>query len=132
MCVCVCVCGFPGGSDDKIVYLQCRRLRFHPWVGKIPWRKECQPTPVSLPGEFHGQRSIARLQSTRLQRVRHDMKAANTFTFMVYIHLHILNLLMMVKEESEKTGLKISIKNSKITATSPIISWQIKGIKWKQ
>ena len=25
-----------------------------PWVGKIPWRKECLPTPVFLPGEFHG------------------------------------------------------------------------------
>ena len=43
-----------------------------------------------------------------------------------------MTLLMRVKEESEKTGLKISIKNSKIMATSPIISWQIKGIKWKQ
>ena len=30
---------------------------FDPWVGKIPWRKEWQPTPVFLPGESHGQRS---------------------------------------------------------------------------
>ena len=29
-----------------------------PWVGKIPWRKEWQPTPGFLPGEFHGQRSL--------------------------------------------------------------------------
>ena len=29
-----------------------------PWVGKIPWRKRWQPTPVFLPGEFHGQRSL--------------------------------------------------------------------------
>ena len=29
------------------------------WVGKIPWRREGQPTPVFLPGEFHGQRSLA-------------------------------------------------------------------------
>ena len=29
------------------------------WVGKIPWRKEWIPTPVFLPGEFHGQRSLA-------------------------------------------------------------------------
>ena len=28
-------------------------LRFHPWVGKIPWRREWQPTPVFLPGESH-------------------------------------------------------------------------------
>ena len=32
---------------------------FDPWVGKIPWRKEWLPTPVFLPGGFHGQRSLA-------------------------------------------------------------------------
>ena len=39
--------------------LQCERPGFDPWVGKIPWRKEWQPIPVFLPGEFHGQRSLA-------------------------------------------------------------------------
>ena len=29
------------------------------WVGKIPWRRKWQPTPLFLPGEFHGQRSLA-------------------------------------------------------------------------
>jgi len=37
---------------------QCRRPGFYPWVRKIPWRREWQPTPVSLPGESHGQRSV--------------------------------------------------------------------------
>ena len=32
---------------------------FDPWVGKIPWRREWLPTPVFLPGKFHGQRSLA-------------------------------------------------------------------------
>ena len=32
---------------------------FDPWVRNIPWRKEWQPTPVFLPGEFHGQRNLA-------------------------------------------------------------------------
>ena len=36
-----------------------RRRGFSPWVRKIPWRREWQPTPVFLPGEFHGQRSLA-------------------------------------------------------------------------
>ena len=39
--------------------LQCRRPRFHLWVAKIPWRREQLPTPIFLPGEFHGQRSLA-------------------------------------------------------------------------
>ena len=51
--------GFPGGSDDKESTCQCRRPRFHPWVWKIPWRRARQPTPVFLPGEFRGQRSLA-------------------------------------------------------------------------
>ena len=37
---------------------QYRRCEFDPWVGKIPWRREWLPTPVFLPGESHGQRSL--------------------------------------------------------------------------
>ena len=45
-------------KKKKRIYLQCRRFRFNPWVGKIPWRRKWQPTPVFLPGESHGQRSL--------------------------------------------------------------------------
>ena len=41
------------------IFLQCRRRRLDPWVGRIPWRRKWQPTPEFLPGEFHGQRSLA-------------------------------------------------------------------------
>ena len=41
------------------IRLQCGKPRFDPWVGKIPWRRDWQPTPVFLPGEFHRQRSLA-------------------------------------------------------------------------
>ena len=37
---------------------QCKRYGFHPWVGKIPWRRKWQPTPVFLSGESHGHRSL--------------------------------------------------------------------------
>ena len=40
------------------VCLQCRRPRFKPWVGKIPWRRKWQPTLGLLPGKSHGQRSL--------------------------------------------------------------------------
>jgi len=46
---------FPGGSDSK----ESRRPGFDPWVRKIPWRREQLPTLVFLPGESHGQRSLA-------------------------------------------------------------------------
>ena len=41
-------------------------------------------------------------------------------------------LLMKVKEESEKAGLKLNIQKTKIMAYSPITSWQIEGKKWKE
>ena len=44
---------------------------FDPWVGKIPWRREWQPTPVFWPGEFHGQRSLVGY-SPWGHRVRHN------------------------------------------------------------
>ena len=53
--------GFPGGASGKELACQhrrCKRLRFDPWVGKIPWRRKWQPTPVFLPRESHGQRSL--------------------------------------------------------------------------
>ena len=37
---------------------QCRRHGFNPWIGKIPWRRKWHPTPVLLPGESHGGRSL--------------------------------------------------------------------------
>ena len=47
-----------GGSDSKRIRLQCGRPRFDPWVSEISWRREWLPTPVFLPGKFHGQKSL--------------------------------------------------------------------------
>ena len=53
--------GFPGGASGKDPACQCRRRKrfgFDPCVGKIPWGRAWQPTPVFLPGESHGQWSL--------------------------------------------------------------------------
>ena len=53
--------GFPGGARAKESACQCKRYKrcgFDLWVRKIPWRRPWQPTPVFLPGESHGQRSL--------------------------------------------------------------------------
>ena len=53
---------FPAGSAGKEPACQCRRCkshRFDPWIRTMPLRKGRQPTPVFLPGKFHGQRSQA-------------------------------------------------------------------------
>jgi len=51
--------GLPRWVSVKESACQCRRCGFDPWVGKIPWRRKWQPTPVFLPGKFHGQRNLA-------------------------------------------------------------------------
>ena len=49
----------PGGGSVWRIILQCRRPRCDPWVGKIPWRREWQFTPVFLSGKFRKQKSLA-------------------------------------------------------------------------
>ena len=50
--------GLPWWLRRSRVGLQCRRPGFDPWVGKTPWRREWQPTPVFVPGKSHGPRSL--------------------------------------------------------------------------
>ena len=51
--------GLPRLLSGKEPTCQSKRCKFDPWVGKIPWRRKWQPTPVFLPGRSHGQRSLA-------------------------------------------------------------------------
>ena len=53
--------GIPRWLTGKETTCQCRKHRrcvFSLWLGKIPWRRKWQSTPVSMPGESHGQRSL--------------------------------------------------------------------------
>ena len=59
--------------------MQFRRPGFDPWVGKIPWRRAWLPTPVFLPGEFHGQRSLTGYSLWGHKTAGHHL-ATNTFT----------------------------------------------------
>ena len=51
--------GLPGWFSGKESTCKYRRHRFNPWIGKTPWRRKWQPTPVFLPWELHEQRSLA-------------------------------------------------------------------------
>ena len=59
-------------SDSKESAYNAGDFKFDPWIGKIPCRRKWQPTPVFLPGKFHGQRSLAGY-SPWVARVRHDI-----------------------------------------------------------
>ena len=54
-----CICRLPWWLRWLSICLQCGRPGFDPWVGKIPWRRKWQPTPVFLPGESQKRRSLA-------------------------------------------------------------------------
>ena len=61
-----------------------------------------------------------------------NLRYADDTTFMAESEEELKSLLMKVKEDSEKIDLKLSIYKTKITASGPIISWQIMGKQWKQ
>ena len=83
---------------------------------------------------------LAHMQSTSCEIptwMKHKLKSrkinnfryANDTTLMAEREEELKNLLMKVKEESEKVGLKLNIQNTKIMVSGPITSWQIEGEK---
>ena len=61
-----------------------------------------------------------------------NLRYADDTTFMAESEEELKSLLMKVKEESEKVGLKLNIQKIKIMASGPITSWQMDGKQWKQ
>ena len=68
---------------------QSRRRRFDPWVEKMPWKRKWQPTPVSLPGKSHGQKSLVGYSPWGHKRVRHDL-ATKQQRVSVYFLMYLL------------------------------------------
>ena len=66
------------------IHLQCRRPGFDPWVGKTPWRRAWQPTPVFLPGESRGQGSLAGYSPQGLKELDTTERLSTAYT---YIHI---------------------------------------------
>ena len=64
--------GLPWWFNRKKPTCQCRRHGFSLWVGKIPWRRKWQHTPLFLPGKSHKQRSLTGYSSWFFERVKHD------------------------------------------------------------
>ena len=95
---------FPGGSDSKESACNAGDLNSIPGFGRSPGEGNGNPLLVFLPRESLMAESEEELKS----------------------------LLMKVKEESEKVGLKLNIQKMKIMASDPITSWQIDGEQWKQ
>ena len=64
----------PSGLSSKEFACPCRILGFNPCVGKISWRRQQQPTPIFLPGKFHGRGTWrATVCGLGAKRVRHNL-----------------------------------------------------------
>ena len=71
------------------ICLQCRRLQFDPWVGKIPWKRAWQPISVSLPGESSWTEEPGGLQSMGSQRVGHDWVTKHSTYYFSRFHVWV-------------------------------------------
>ena len=74
----VFIYGLPWWLRWERIGLQCGRPGFNPWLGKIPWRRAWQPTPVFSPGEPPWTKEPGRLQSMGLQRAGHNWVIKHT------------------------------------------------------
>ena len=85
-----------------------RRHRFNPWVGKIPWRRKWQPTPVFLPGKSHGQRSLGGYNPQGHKEL--DVpERLSTFTRELGVRLLVWASSSMVGVWRERRGFTLSI-----------------------
>ena len=72
--------GLPRWLRGKESACQCKRYGFNSWIGKIPWRRKWQPTPVFLPRKSHGQRSLAGYSPWGCKRVGHNLATRQQHT----------------------------------------------------
>ena len=79
--------GFPRRLIGKESACQCRRhgrLRFDPWVGKIPWKRKWQHTPVFLPRRSHGQRRLV----ASVHEATKDLDTTRRLSTQADVHRH--------------------------------------------
>jgi len=105
-------------------------------LGKEYFKAVCILSPYLF--NFHSEYIMwnARLDEAQAgikiaRRNINNLRYADDTILMAEIEEELKSLLMKVKEESEKAGLKLNIQKAKIIASSPITSWQI-GKQWKQ
>ena len=102
-----------------------RRQGFNLWVGKVHWRRKWHPTPVFLPREFHGQRSLAGYSPRGSPKVKHDW-ATSSLTCGWFF----LVLVIFLKSLMEKKSLH---RSNSITQNylKTLLFFRITDKKWK-
>ena len=120
--------GLPRWLRGKESACQCRRCRLNPWVGKIPWRRKWQPTPVFFPGKSHGQRSLVSCSpwccqvsdmTEQLNTHAHTILCLTCSMFLKYqFHMTVRSALSSTKDSENPPGghhlLMKSVKDSEM------------------
>ena len=126
--------GFLGSVSGKELTCQCKRYErdwFDPWVEKIPWRKARQHTPVFLPEESLGQRSLAgyspwgHKESDTTEVTQHTHTYTHTHTFFsIIVYSRRLQFPVLYR----RTLLFIHAKCNSFASTNPIESQSVRPL----
>ena len=113
----------PGGTSGKEPACQYRRHekpRFNPCVRKNPWRRAWQPTPVFLPGESHGQRSLAGYGLEGLKESQDWSDLAHMYTSLGATHSDLPGTFLVLKTKAPPP----------LSPFSPRQSWTVSPPRW--
>ena len=121
--------GFPGGASGKEPTCQCRRHKrrgFNPWVRKIPWRRAWQPTPIFLPEESNGQRSL--VGYSPWGRKESDMTERYNSNLFTGEQWHLMNMVQPIyfpPLQEEKVGSTIPLLSLSTVSLFSVLSCKI-------
>ena len=110
MCVFLCICVYPMWLSGKESTCHCRRpmrYEFHLWIGKIPWRRKWQSTPVFFPAESHGQRRLVGCSLLDCKELDMTKHACIMCYIHMYTHTHLKDIIGSVLDHCNKANIAI-------------------------
>ena len=110
VCVCVCIYVYPmclSGKESTCPCMRHRRYEFLVWVGKIPWRRKWQSTPVFFPAESHGQRSLVGCSLFDCKVSDMAKHACIMHYIHMYTHTHLKDIIGSVLDHCNKANIAV-------------------------
>ena len=127
--------GLPRWRSVKVLNWQCRRCKrreFYPLqLGRSPWRRKWQPTPVFLPEEFHGQRSLAGYIVHGVAKSRTQLSECMCACTRACTHTHMHTHTHTHKEENTMARA-VCAKKATDKILQPLQNFQLKEIRGSQ
>ena len=118
--------GLPWWLSGKESACQGRRCGFDPWVGKIPWRRKWQPTPVFLPGKSHRQRSLSGYCPWGDKRVEYNLATNPLLSSNPLLESYYVYSIPGLNPVDNRNNSPWVVTNQNVFKTSPNTRWGIK------